>query len=309
MSEIKGVYPQSKEGNFRIIDTIGVPHPYCIGSRLVAFTADHHHGILDGNAIDDAEKHEIYCETCTEIQRKGGKVLSRSEHEQALLVECAIDINPAPSELKTWLLEIKDEATKNGYVGFAFKSYEPPKQPKVWRNYTLPPTYKLGNAGCGCFLEPPDHPSYFVKSIYTRYGNSPPRPPYYYLNGNGYENLEDINHLFKPLPYDSPRVKAWEEYCYKYFHDCYSPDGIERNVGKAVISGGQPPEHHLAHLHVKKYYPEALPRLDLIENPPPFIGTWWERHTEKPTPETCQGENWAKHPVNGTWCQVCGWGR
>ena len=121
MSEIRGVYPPSKEGNFRIVDTIGVPHPYCIGSRLVAFTADYHNGLLGNDAIDDAEKHGIYCEICKKIQRKGGKILSRIEHEQALLVECVIDINPVPSELKTWLLEIKDEATKNGYTGFAFK--------------------------------------------------------------------------------------------------------------------------------------------------------------------------------------------
>lgn len=71
------------------------------------------------------------------------------------------------------------------------------------------------------------------------------------------------------------------------------------------------PENHRATRLIRKFYPEFQPRTDLIENPPKSgrggVGTWWERHEEKPTPETCQGESWAKHPVNKTWCQVCGW--
>lgn len=37
MSDIKGNYPPSKNGNFTIIDTIGVPHPYCIGAKHMKY--------------------------------------------------------------------------------------------------------------------------------------------------------------------------------------------------------------------------------------------------------------------------------
>ena len=180
--------------------------------------------------------------------------------------------------------------------------------------YIIPPTYHLGDAGCCCFGEPPNHPRYDVKSIYTQYGNSPPwGRPQYYLKGRGFNELEEVDKLFKPLPYDHPRVQAWERDQYAYKSNCYSPDGTTRAVDKCIIDPDreQPPEHHLAYLAVKEYYPEAEPRLDLIETPPIYgkgaEGHWWERHDNPPKPEECKGETWRAHPVNGDWCQVCGW--
>jgi len=196
------------------------------------------------------------------------------------------------------------------------------------RNYKLPPTYHLGSPGCACFLEPPGHPRYFVQSIYTQHGNSPSRGPQYFFEGSGFDSIEEVDTYFKPLPYDHPRVKAWEAYAYAYFRNSYSKDGTSRCLTDSITvepketvftksspdkftTTPQPPEHHLAYLLVKKYYPEAKPRLDLIANPPAWgrggVGTWWERLNEKPTPETCPGDRVGKHPVNGSWCQVCGW--
>lgn len=67
------------------------------------------------------------------------------------------------------------------------------------------------------------------------------------------------------------------------------------------------PENHAAFRHVKEWYPRAKPRLDLISKPPRTAPHWYERLLKKPTPENCIGEDFQEHPVNGTWCQVCGW--
>jgi hypothetical protein len=76
--------------------------------------------------------------------------------------------------------------------------------------------------------------------------------------------------------------------------------------------------NHCAVQGIRRFYPDHEPRLDLIKNPPRHIATWWEILSERPTPETCPGETlqWGKwglggrsnaHPVNGNWCQVCGY--
>lgn len=112
--------------NFRIIDTIGVPHPYCITPRHVTWASDHWAGILNKESIIDSEKHGgARCDICE------GQ-LSFEKHEQALLVECDMDIhdNTVPpdnqgkiqmnEELHEWLKEIKERVGKDGYAGFAF---------------------------------------------------------------------------------------------------------------------------------------------------------------------------------------------
>jgi hypothetical protein len=116
---MKGTYSQSNNGNFKVIDSIGVPHPYCIGPGHVGYASDHHGGMLGESAIRGAEGRGIYCCTC-----KGE--LSYDEHEQALVVECRYDEDELKSnevamhELRQYLLGIKKEAESNGYVGFAF---------------------------------------------------------------------------------------------------------------------------------------------------------------------------------------------
>lgn len=115
MSNVKGTYPESE--NFKVVDTIGVPHPYCITSKHIEYSSGLY---LD---VEEAEKNGAVCDICRKAVNKGKqpKILTYDEHEQALLVECKIEINPVPQELHTWLLSIKDEAEKNGYAGFAFK--------------------------------------------------------------------------------------------------------------------------------------------------------------------------------------------
>jgi hypothetical protein len=67
------------------------------------------------------------------------------------------------------------------------------------------------------------------------------------------------------------------------------------------------PENHSAHRIVSRYYPEATPRLDLIANPPTEIALWWETDAARPAPEACRPRSMGPHPINGSWCQWCGW--
>ena len=84
------------------------------------------------------------------------------------------------------------------------------------------------------------------------------------------------------------------------------------------------PETHSAFLIVREYYPEHTPDLTLIADPSreARLGNWWETEDQPPTPETCTAgavagrklyrgvsgpPNGGRHPLNGTWCQWCGW--
>jgi len=106
-------YGKSKDGNFYVIDTIGVPHPYCITTGHVAEASDHFCGRLGTEAIEAAEEKGATCGICK------GK-LTYKEHQQALLVSCKCEAN-GNKELHEFLLSVKDMAVKDGYAGFAFK--------------------------------------------------------------------------------------------------------------------------------------------------------------------------------------------
>lgn len=109
-------YGESANGNYRVKDSIGVPHPYMIGARHVGHAADNFGGRLGKEAIESAEEQGIKCCVC-----KGE--LSYAEHEQALLVESDKDHKgheTLQAELQTWLKSICDMATSDGYAGFAF---------------------------------------------------------------------------------------------------------------------------------------------------------------------------------------------
>lgn len=115
--ELKARYGESEHGNFAVIDTIGVPHPYCIGPRHVVHASDKFGGMLGKEAIRDAEKHGIRCMTCK------GK-LSYEQHEVALLVDCKLPIEDQSgpgSELHAYLMKSKPLCEEDKYVGFAFK--------------------------------------------------------------------------------------------------------------------------------------------------------------------------------------------
>ncbi len=115
--EVRESYGYSSKGNFSVMDTIGVPHPFCITPKHVVHASDHCCGMLGKESMNAAP--------CGMRFRGGGRCqLSADEHETALLVACKADmkgvdgkVNP---ELHEYLLSIKDQATQDGFVGFSF---------------------------------------------------------------------------------------------------------------------------------------------------------------------------------------------
>ena len=67
------------------------------------------------------------------------------------------------------------------------------------------------------------------------------------------------------------------------------------------------PDNHMAVVIIRRYYPDHEPNLDYITDAPEHGGTWWERYATRPAPEDCPGDIGMKHPINGSWCQMCGY--
>lgn len=116
--KLKERYGTSEKGNYSVIDTIGVPHPYCITEKLVAYASDHFYGVLDKRAVEQAEKHGIRCGV-------RGCTLTFDQHETALLVGCKGPLkeegtNLAHPELHSYLLKCKPLCEEDHYAGFAF---------------------------------------------------------------------------------------------------------------------------------------------------------------------------------------------
>lgn len=116
--KLRETFGTSEHGNFFVIDSTGVPHPYMIGAKHVGHAADHFGGSLGRDCIEDGEKKGIRCET-------RGCTLPYDKHEQALVVKCLAEIKDsegkAVPELHAYLFRIKDLATELKYVGFVFR--------------------------------------------------------------------------------------------------------------------------------------------------------------------------------------------
>ena len=124
---------------------------------------------------------------------------------------------------------------------------------------------------------------------------------------------------------DSDRTVIWPVPSYKleHFHDDprFSDEWRAREQARVADANREialyakkvcVPENHAAYRRVHRFYPEHVPDLDLIAHPPDrHGGQWWETEAERPTPETCSPRapaSWgARHPMNESWCQWCGW--
>lgn len=98
-------YEQYDTEFFSIRDTVGVPHPFCIGTRHVAYAADHYGGMLGESAIEASG---------APCGMKGCQ-LSFKEHETALAINCKSKDNEL---LKEYLLTIKEQCEKDNFAGF-----------------------------------------------------------------------------------------------------------------------------------------------------------------------------------------------
>jgi len=109
------MFGQSKNKNFKIIDSIGVPHTYMITPKHLEYSESMY---LD---ISGAEKKGAVCDICK--HNKSDKILSYEEHKQALLVKSKQDFKDnkkLSKELQDWLVSIKDKCEKKKFVGFTF---------------------------------------------------------------------------------------------------------------------------------------------------------------------------------------------
>lgn len=114
--------------------------------------------------------------------------------------------------------------------------------------YRLPPTYKLqDDSGNGCAGDPPGFPTYFTRSVYTQYGNNPPRGYSLVITGpdtGGCRGVEPANwagsweenrakhdalmlRLWNKLPLDHPRTRAWIAATFSHHRHCYRVPGTE----------------------------------------------------------------------------------
>lgn len=130
----------------------------------------------------------------------------------------------------------------------------------------------------------------------------------------------DEAQLATPFEYGKPRTLIYPVPSYKLetFRDDPKGSADWREKAKAAVAARNAdiearaaqvavPENHLAYRLIHKFYPEHTPDLELIQHPPATVGGfWWETDAERPTPETCHPRG-SKHPVNGTWCQWCGY--
>lgn len=124
--ELIKIYGRSAKENFGVVDTWPEKHAYCIGSKLVAFASDKFMGILGEDAIQAAEKEDIWCETCVTAfkRRDTDKIMTWDEHKTGLLVQCLVqpsNDNPEGKELQQYLkkcIKIK-HFIKGSYIGFA----------------------------------------------------------------------------------------------------------------------------------------------------------------------------------------------
>ena len=124
---------------------------------------------------------------------------------------------------------------------------------KMLTPITLPPTYRLqDDCGNGCAGDPPGYPTYFTRSVYTQYGNSPGRGPetvitfegrHYCVEhsrdwrGGSWEELQGkreklYRELWRPLPIDHERTRAWIQATYAHHHHMYLDDAGEYQTGK-----------------------------------------------------------------------------
>ena len=120
-------YPSGPNG-IKVLDTIGIPHPYCITPKHVEVAANRFGGMLGQEAIREAEKRGAMCHIC----RRSGERLTYDQHETAILIGIPgttqeklnrTDLNTI-SGLHEYLLQLKPLVERDRYSGFAFKAMQ-----------------------------------------------------------------------------------------------------------------------------------------------------------------------------------------
>lgn len=106
--ELNEKFPKTKL--FEVWDSTSTPHPYCIGSKHVAYASDKHMGRLGKEAIKELEDKRG---PCCEVR---GCNLRYEEHEPILFIYCRSENT---EELKKYLDSINEQVEAEGYVGYS----------------------------------------------------------------------------------------------------------------------------------------------------------------------------------------------
>ena len=180
------------------------------------------------------------------------------------------------------------------------------------------------DCGAGCYLDAPGYPSYFLESWYSPSGNQ----CRYLIKGKEILGRKEdhqvlskrLKKLWKPLSMDHPRVIEWIKAVTRHAQNCFvnpnkeisSPFVYPSKFEKTPFATEQELTDYTSNIDntlavnmIRKFYPEY--KVDKLEVSKENIGHWYEVMSEKPTPENCPGTMGMKHPVNKTWCQLCGW--
>lgn len=107
MNEKLKNYPKTE--HFEVVDTMGVPHPFCITHHHIAFESESVY--LDGKRIKRYEKSIGNRPSCG----MKGCNLMYDQHEQALAVRCKTGDKDL---LKTYLESIVKQCEADGFAGF-----------------------------------------------------------------------------------------------------------------------------------------------------------------------------------------------
>lgn len=162
--------------------------------------------------------------------------------------------------------------------------------------YKVPPSYTVDtHMGNGCAFDPPGYPTYFTQSVYTRFGNTPNRGATLLLRGHAVDVAEWkegdtwelrtarqdrlMRRLYVPLPYEHPRVEAWERDLYTHLAHCYTDtEGVfEPEYGRPALV----------------IYPTPYYKLRRFHDDPRFSDEW--RTKERAAIEQANREIEAKH--------------
>jgi hypothetical protein len=115
--------PQVKHIKLLKVESVFVPHPYCITPRHLTGKSIY----LNEETIRDAEKNNnAVCDICRKLVKAGRQknIMSFDEHQKALTLFIEVpdneDLNSVP-DLHEYLLKIKPVLIKYGIDGIAFK--------------------------------------------------------------------------------------------------------------------------------------------------------------------------------------------
>lgn len=139
------------------------------------------------------------------------------------------------------------------------------------------PVYKIVPGSAGSFLCPPGHPNH----THHLEGFDSPRHRNVSFSGgldyaltDEYDGSQAVKDRVRKMMDGAQLVASdmWIKEVYGYFRNCYSPDGVTRDVSKALIhrpatAPAIDPARHLAVMLIRKYFPDHEPRHDLIADP------------------------------------------